>query len=208
MALDEALLRSAGPPTLRVYGWSPPGLSLGYFQAASDFQSVPGDHVLVRRITGGSAIYHTNQITFALTADAGVLPSNVPASYELVHGAVAAALEQNGVATATAEGQPGSRQPWCFAAPHGADLVNSAGEKVLGSAQRRLRRPSPRILHQGSLIVSPPATRAPLVAALVGAISRALALAPEPGEPTVQEQALADTLRRERYESPRFTWRR
>jgi len=212
MALDEALLRSPGPPTLRVYGWSPPGLSLGYFQTASDFQSIPGDHVLVRRITGGSAIYHTDEITFALTADTGVLPSNVSASYELVHGAVATALEQSGVATVMA-GPPnhvGSRapEPWCFADPRGSDLLNTAGAKVLGSAQRRLRRPRPRILHQGSLIVPPPASKPPLVSALIAAISHALGLRPEPGDPTVQEQALADALCRRRYENPRFTWLR
>ena len=102
MALDEALLQTPGPPTLRLYGWSPPGLSLGYFQAASDFEAVPGDHVVVRRITGGGAIYHADEITFALTADANVLPGNVPASYELIHNAVATALERIGVATVMA----------------------------------------------------------------------------------------------------------
>ena len=212
MALDEALLQSPGSPTLRVYGWSPPGLSLGYFQAASDFQSVPGDHVVVRRITGGGAIYHSDEITFALTADANVLPGNVPASYELVHGAVAAALEQNGVATVMA-GSPGhggrhAGGSWCFADPSGSDLLSVAGSKILGSAQRRLRWPRPRILHQASLVVHAPARKATLVDALIAELSQALGLCPESGETTAQEQALADALCRKRYQDPRFTWRR
>jgi lipoyl(octanoyl) transferase len=212
MALDEALLQSPGVPTLRVYGWSPPGVSLGYFQSASGFESLPGDHVLVRRITGGGAIYHADEITFALTADDGVLPGNIPASYELVHSAVAAALKQNGIPTVAAGSpvQVGGRvaEPWCFKDPRGADLVDTDGAKVLGSAQRRLRRPVSRVLHHGSLIVTPPVPKARLVAALIAEIGLALGLRPEPGELTAEEQTLADALRQQRYEDPGFTLRR
>lgn len=216
MALDEAMLQGLGPPTLRVYGWSPPGLSLGYFQSARDFEFASGGHVMVRRITGGGAIYHHQdgrEITFALTADAGVLPGDVPASYELVHKAVAAALEQNGVATVMAGsppqgGRPGVPGAWCFENPGGMDLLASDGTKVLGSAQRRLRRPRPRILHQCSLIVPPPASAPPVVEALIARVSGALGLRPEPGELEARERVLAGVLCRERYEDPGFTWRR
>ena len=209
MALDEALLRTPGPPTLRLYGWSPPGLSLGYFQAASDFSAVSGDHVMVRRLTGGGAICHSNEITFAITADANVLPHNVKASYELIHGAVATALERVGVAAVVA-GSPARRsQPrtpalWCFQDASGADLLTPSGRKILGSAQRRLQRPRPRILHHGSLVVPRP----PLLDALIQEISGALGLRPKAGETTEQEEALAEVLSRERYGNPRFTRRR
>lgn len=210
MALDEALLRCDGPPTLRLYEWSPPGISLGYFQPAGEFQSLRGDHVLVRRITGGGAIHHDGGITFALTADAHLLPTSVPASYELIHGAVAAALQENGVATAMAgsAGRAGgrARQPWCFAEPCGADLVCD-GAKVLGSAQRRLRRPRPRILHQASLRVPPPLRPPPLREALIAQISLALGLSSEPGETTEEERDLAHSLCQS-YQDPRFTLRR
>jgi lipoate-protein ligase A len=229
MAVDEALLRTSGPPTLRLYGWSPPGLSLGYFQAATDFETVPGDHVVVRRITGGGAIYHTDEITFALTADANVLPGNVPASYELIHSAVATALERVGVATVmagspAAKGQWSAANPWCFADPSGADLVTAAGGKIFGSAQRRLQRPRPRILHHGSLVVRAPAATPscgsvaqhgdpnrvvpPLAEALIEEISAALGLSPRRGSMTRQEEGLAGALSRERYGDPDFTRRR
>ncbi len=208
MALDEALLRTPGPPTLRLYGWSPPGLSLGYFQAASDFWAVSGDHVMVRRLTGGGAIYHTDEITFAITADANVLPRNVKASYELIHGAVATALERVGVAVVAGSrlrsSRPRTPTPWCFQDASGADLLTPAGSKILGSAQRRLQRPRPRILHHGSLVVSRP----PLWDALIEEISDVLGLRPKAGEATEQEEALAEVLTRERYGNPRFTRRR
>src|ERR1700678_3435608 len=72
MALDEALLETgangAGPAYLRPYGWTTPTLSLGYFQRLAElqveprFQSVP----LVRRLTGGGAIWHHHELTYAL----------------------------------------------------------------------------------------------------------------------------------------------
>ena len=63
LALDEALLRS-GTETLRLYAWDPPGLSLGFFQRAAEFDAPPG-FVMVRRPTGGGAIAHTGELTLS-----------------------------------------------------------------------------------------------------------------------------------------------
>ena len=81
MAFDEALLETVsaglGTALLRTYGWTTPTLSLGYFQnldevqADSRFQSVP----MVRRLTGGGAIWHHHELTYALV---------VPADHPLV----------------------------------------------------------------------------------------------------------------------------
>ena len=104
MALDEALLDrvSAEPDAafLRIYGWTVPTLSLGYFQhlaqAAAEprWQSVP----LVRRPTGGGAIWHHHELTYAL-----VLPGRPsPGAAEhrplpSVHAAIAAAIRDPGL---------------------------------------------------------------------------------------------------------------
>ena len=227
MALDEALLCSAGPPTLRIYGWSPPGLSLGYFQATAEFEDVPGDHVLVRRLTGGGAVYHQDEITFALTVDTSLLPADVTMSYEAVHGAVAAALRNIDVEAhmlhtgkPVGSGRAGGR--WCFAEPGPMDLVGANGRKLFGSAQRRVQRPRPRVLHHGSLLLAPPPAMPlaggvtasgvtagvdVLVTGLVERLAEALGLEPEAGDATAAETALADTLCRDRYATDGFLCR-
>jgi lipoate-protein ligase A len=99
MALDEALLdvvaAGLGAAFVRTYGWTTPTLSLGYFQhldqarADSRFQSVP----VVRRLTGGGAIWHHHELTYALVVPAGhplVRPSTD--LYAAVHGAIVEAM--------------------------------------------------------------------------------------------------------------------
>jgi lipoate-protein ligase A len=161
MALDELLLSRPGPPVLRLYAWEPAGLSLGRFQDPAWFADVPGRHELVRRVTGGGAIYHEHELTFALTGDAEILPGAIGASYDLVHGALARALAAVGVPVHAATGTvaaPCARgtERWCFARPGRHDLVTAAGRKIVGSAQRRVRRPAPRILHHGSIVLRAP----------------------------------------------------
>ena len=207
MALDDALLHGGGPATLRLYGWSPAGLSLGWFQPAAPFAAVPGTHHIVRRRTGGGAIYHGDEITFALALDAGLLPADIAASYALVHGAVQRALTGVGVATRLLPGAGGCHrqarpaQPWCFAVPGPNDIVLAgSGRKIVGSAQRRLRQPRARVLHHGSIVlrapgatpfcgavadVVPPArVEGELRARLVRELASALALAPAPAPET------------------------
>jgi len=71
MAVDEAMLEGLrlglSPPTLRVYTWSEPTISLGRAQAADPGL---GAWPLVRRPTGGRAVWHVNDFTYAITAAA------------------------------------------------------------------------------------------------------------------------------------------
>lgn len=228
MGLDEALLEGAAEPTLRLYGWQPHTVSLGWFQRADDFADLPPATPIVRRLTGGGAIHHGDELTFALAIDAGALPGDVAASYTLLHGAAIAALADVGVASRLVEhGDGPSARPaqrWCFAEPGRGDVVTDAG-KLLGSAQRRLASPRARVLHHGSLVlqrpaltpfvaavadtVSPtPALRAALAAALVDHLARALGLRAEAAAPTPAELARAEQLARERYGDPAFVRRR
>ena len=69
MAADEAMLESAserGTASLRFYTWSEPTITLGYFQSASDVSAVPGNLPWVRRSTGGAAIVHHHELTYAM----------------------------------------------------------------------------------------------------------------------------------------------
>jgi lipoate-protein ligase A len=231
MGTDEALLASAAaPPTLRLYRWQPAGLSLGYFQAAAPFLALPGEHVIVRRLTGGGAIYHGDEITFSLAVNADLLPALVPESYELIHGAVREALADIGVPcappadTAVGRGKPRPDNPWCFAEPIAEDLMSVSARKMLGSAQRRVRCPQPRVLHHGSLVLRAPAAtpfcgavdetanpdeiRKHLCAAIVTRIADALELEPQSGELDRAEFDHAKGLAVDRYGSDEFTLRR
>lgn len=162
MAFDACLLRSRAAPTLRFYRWSPPGLSIGWFQDPALFAHVGGPHHVVRRPTGGGAIYHDDELTFALTADASVVPGDIPSSYQRIHAAVANALASVGVATRLLGASSGPqharpRAPWCFAEAGAFDLVlASTGRKVVGSAQRRINFPHARLLHHGSIVLRAP----------------------------------------------------
>jgi lipoate-protein ligase A len=214
MAVDEALLLRATLPTLRLYGFCPHAVSLGYFQRAADFADLPADTPIVRRLTGGGAIWHGDEITFALVLDADLLPGDVAGSYRLLHDACRRALAATGVDCARQQGGDAQRarpaQRWCFAAPGQDDLVTAHG-KLLGSAQRRIRQPRPRVLHHGSLVVRRPAATpfvaavadarepspvllARLRAALAAEFAAALGLPLAPGGLDAEERALATAL--------------
>jgi lipoate-protein ligase A len=75
MAIDEAILRAVAaelvPPTLRLYAWEPPCLSLGQAQSCSevDWEACAArGYTVVRRPTGGRAILHTDELTYSVTA--------------------------------------------------------------------------------------------------------------------------------------------
>ena len=158
MAVDEAILSavSAGsqPPTLRLYGWQPACLSLGYGQRLSD---VDFDRLrafgwdVVRRPTGGRAILHADELTYSVTLPAGhpLADGGVVDSYRRLSAALMAALVLLGArgAPARRDGPSGASGPVCFETPaHYEITVN--GRKLVGSAQIRRRG---GILQHGSL---------------------------------------------------------
>jgi lipoate-protein ligase A len=179
MALDGAMLSGSAPVAVRIYRWDPPGLSLGRFQREADFADVQGPHRIVRRITGGGAIYHAEEVTFALCYDEERLPVPIDESYRIVHAAVQQALAEVGARTMLVTGGKGCcarpRERWCFAVPGRHDLVTPAGKKVVGSAQRRIRVPRPRVLHHGSIVL-----RVPEQTPFCGAVEELVAELPEP----------------------------
>lgn len=150
MAVDEAVLESTAagksPPTLRLYAWSPACLSLGLSQPASDI-NLPALDALgwtcVRRPTGGRAILHTDELTYAVIASAHnpIVAGGVLESYNRLANALLNALEilaLSARADQTYALPTGSSPngPICFEVPSNYEIT-VAGKKLIGSAQAR-----------------------------------------------------------------------
>jgi lipoyl(octanoyl) transferase len=144
MAIDEAILmhhlRGEVPPTLRVFRWNQPAISLGRFQKVEreiaqercDERGV----ALVRRPTGGRAVYHQDEFTYSIVIGKQYgVPSGIVAAYAYLAQGLLAALQLLGVqAEISDERVKKHPSAACFASSTQADLT-SGGFKIVGSAQ-------------------------------------------------------------------------
>jgi lipoate-protein ligase A len=147
MAVDEAILRAvaagAQPPTLRLYAWSPACLSLGYGQRVADVdlsRLAARGWQLVRRLTGGRAILHTDELTYSvlLPADHPLGQGDVIESYRQISEALLHGLRLLGAQPAA---DPLVKRiehvdAVCFETPSHYEIT-VAGRKLVGSAQAR-----------------------------------------------------------------------
>jgi lipoate-protein ligase A len=226
MALDEALLRVPDPrPTLRTYTWSPWTLSLGYFQdvtraTVADFRA--RGFGVVRRPTGGGAIFHADELTYAFVCPTGTpgVPDDAMGAYDLVHGAIARALARTGTDSAVRGDTPlvsdtgVPNEFWCFYKSSEFDLI-ADGRKLVGSAQRRTGH---GFLMHGSIPVSPndetplaadAGTTADRLADLLAAeLAAGLGVELPVAPLTAAELAAARDLEANRYGNDRWTFRR
>lgn len=170
MAIDETLWRGrragTAPPTLRFYAWAPPTVSLGYGQALEhevDQEVCRALGVgLVRRPTGGSAIYHDGpqrELTYSVAAtndDLGV-GVDLLASYRWIAAALARGVRALGARVEIVERRReyGPVPAFCFART-GTYELEIDGRKVVGSAQRRHGR---SFLQHGSILLGIDAAR-------------------------------------------------
>jgi lipoate-protein ligase A len=154
MAVDEAILWAVAahvaPPTLRLYGWRPAAVSLGYFQEVEGqvdrAEIARRGWGLVRRPTGGRAILHDHEVTYSVVLPAADLErgDSVMASYREISRGLELGLQALGLAAALGEtlSDPAHRDSArdlpavCFAQAGRGDLV-AEGRKVVGSAQVR-----------------------------------------------------------------------
>jgi lipoate-protein ligase A len=159
MAQDEALLYEAdrsGAAFLRLYRWSPPCLSFGRNEPAcarydrSAIERLGLD--VVRRPTGGRAVWHEYELTYAVAAPVAAF-GTLRASYRAIHERLAVALRHLGTAAALAADRSASAldeaSGACFAASVGGEVV-VGGRKLVGSAQ--VRRGSAFLQH-GSMLL-------------------------------------------------------
>jgi lipoate-protein ligase A len=144
MAIDEAILihhlRGDIPPTLRVFRWSQPTISLGRFQNVEREIELERCHerevALVRRPTGGRAVYHQDEFTYSIVIGKRYgVPSGIVAAYAYLAQGLLGALQLLGVqAEMSDERVKKHPSAACFASSTQADLT-SGGFKLVGSAQ-------------------------------------------------------------------------
>ncbi|MBS1953800.1 MAG: lipoate--protein ligase family protein [Cyanobacteria bacterium SZAS-4] len=166
MAADEAILEAhlAGevPPTLRLYGWNPAAISIGYSQKISEaeIQSIT-DHGLdvVRRTTGGRAVLHAGDLTYSFVGSSigddsheqqHFLSTSVAAAYKEICQGLILAFEEFGITLELGSSKSDYRTNYdCFRATTNADL-QYAGKKMIGSAQLRRKN---AVLQHGSILL-------------------------------------------------------
>lgn len=159
MAIDEVLLGRAakGITQLRVYRWSEPTLSLGYFQSIAERQShLPSlDCALVRRSTGGGAIVHDREITYSLALPWSGGAEGVARQrqlYQRIHSTLVELLGEGGIRAeicASTVKQVGPFPFLCFERLAAGDVMVQSF-KVAGSAQRRIKG---ALLQHGSVLL-------------------------------------------------------
>ena len=157
MAVDQALLSRAGRGErwLRLYRWAPHCLSFGRHEPALrryDRERIEARGLdVVRRPTGGRAVWHAEELTYAVAAPAAPFGGLRPA-YEDIHRMLLAALRRLGVGAelAAAGSAPPVSAGACFAAPVGGEITVS-GRKLVGSAQLR---EGDALLQHGSVLLA------------------------------------------------------
>lgn len=236
MAVDHALAaeRWAGEAVLRLYRWVRPTLSFGRNEPARGLYDPDAAGALgaafVRRPTGGRAVLHDQELTYAVVLGVGAL-GGPKETYRRINEALVDAMRALGVPASLA---PGSGRPVapdagpCFDLPAEGEVV-AGGRKLVGSAQVRIGR---SILQHGSIILDgsqdliialggpspePPATVRSVLGSVPGRdrldeVLRAAFQGRMGGEWIAsglrgpEETAVADLLGT--YTDPAWTWRR
>jgi len=238
MAMDHALARelSAGEALLRLYRWERPTLSFGRNEPADGLydralaESLGVD--FVRRPTGGRAVLHDEELTYAVVVEVGAL-GGLRETYRRINEALVAGLKGLGAPVdmaSTTAAAPGVDAGPCFDVPADGEVV-AKGRKLVGSAQVRIGR---AILQHGSIILggdqsvigriggkgsvpSPPATlgrllgeapaRPDLEASLLDGFRQSMGGSWRADEPGPRERDVAAQLESQ-YRDPTWTWRR
>jgi lipoate---protein ligase len=161
MARDAEFLASHKPgdaPILRLYRWLPAAITIGYNQSFDDFEkaavSAEG-YDLVRRPTGGRAILHADEITYAIIASSpgDLFGDTLHATYMKINEALLLFLKNIGINAEISGGESRAEAGSlvCFKSA-GHHEIRVAGRKIIGSAQRRT---GGVFLQHGSILAGP-----------------------------------------------------
>ncbi|HOV22133.1 MAG TPA: lipoate--protein ligase family protein [bacterium] len=148
MAIDESLFISyfdKKVPTFRIYGWRPYSFSIGYSQKAKEIlnlEKCKKDNIgIVRRITGGSMIFHADEVTYSIVCSESDIgnPASIKASYKILTSFILRAYEKLGLFPKYAiefSDIIKEKSSFCFMSQEDYDIIIK-GKKIGGNAQKR-----------------------------------------------------------------------
>lgn len=236
MGVDEAILLSvadrSSPPTLRLYGWNPAAVSIGYFQGAReevDLEACEREGVdLVRRLTGGGAVFHDAELTYSIVIpeDCHLAVSDVTQSYWILCRGVVEGLRELGLEADFAplndvivggkkiSGNAQTRRHGCIL-QHGTIILDLDVDRMF----RVLKVPKEKL--RGKLIEDvkarvtsvreargKPISHAEAVSAFVKGFASGLQSELEPGSLRSEEMRAAQELAQDKYRSYQWNFRR
>ena len=152
--LENAIANNSSEPVFRLYGWSPKCISLGRNQGVGAGVNIGinnADVDVVRRVTGGRALLHDNEITYSCVFPISLVPEgeNIKASYKYISGILIDFFKTLGLELDFGENKKISTKfDYCMLVSTGADVCYK-GKKLIGSAQYRKQG---YILQHGSIL--------------------------------------------------------
>jgi lipoate-protein ligase A len=163
MAVDQAMLElvmTVGQPTMRVYRWNPPCISLGYHQSSEtiDMEQCKRDGIdVVRRPTGGRAVFHAEEVTYAIVIPegSGFYSTSIEHVYNRISQGLIEGIRHLGIPAVLQKRSLNLRNHYktpvsvsCFSAAAKHEVMLD-GRKLVGSAQRHMQD---AILQHGSIL--------------------------------------------------------
>ena len=146
--LENAIASGAKEPVFRLYGWKPRCISLGRNQKD---EFLTGEIPAVRRLTGGRALLHDNEITYSYVSPVSIIPNgeSVIESYKYISGNLINFFKTLGIELDFGENKRVSTHfDYCMLVSTGADVCYQS-KKLIGSAQCRKQG---YILQHGSIL--------------------------------------------------------
>jgi len=206
MAIDEAIFKQIVAdkvaPTLRLFAWNPPAVSIGYFQdaASPEIQDyLTKGYPLIRRPTGGLAVLHQDDMSYSM---AGVLakdgfPASGQEAYRKAHESIRKALVSLGFqANLSRQEKPSVNKAFCSANWLPYDVILEQKGKIGGSAQRKSGRV---LLQHGSVSLPQGVGQDDLTDKIVQNFRQVLGIELERQQLTDEEILLSEKLVKDKY---------
>lgn len=214
MAVDEAIFKAITQnkvlPTLRLYTWNPPAVSIGYFQNADSplvKEYLTRGYSLVRRPTGGLAVLHEDEMSYSMTGvmATGGFPSNVREAYRKAHESIRRALLNLGLETMLCqERKSATNSALCSASWLPYDIILEHNGKIGGSAQRRSGNV---LLQHGSISLPEELDRDCLRDRIAENFRKVLRIELEQQELTEEECSVSEKLAENKYGQWKWNYR-